>query len=181
MSRVRPGYRIRHARQGELEALPEIERRAAERFTGFGLAEVFSQIVTPIGLLRERERVGRVWVATAADDHPVGFAVASTLDENAHLDELDVLPDHGCNGIGTALVETVCAWARANGHGALTLSTLRSVPFNAPFYTKLGFRILTETELTPALRQLLDSEARLGLPMEDRVLMCRGLNVHRTP
>ena len=155
--------------------LPEIERLAAERFARFGLADVFARIVTPIRLLRERARAGQVWVAAGDDDRPVGFAVACTVDGNAHLDELDVHPDHGRRGIGTALVETACPWAQSAGHLAITLSTLRNVPWNAPFYAKLGFRVLTETELTQALRQLLESEARLGLPMEDRVLMRREL------
>ena len=172
---MEPGYKIRLARQGELTELPEIERLAAERFASFGLAEVFSQIVTPLELLRERARTDQVWVAAGDDDRPVGFAVASTLDGNAHLDELDVHPDHSRRGIGTALVETVCEWARAAGHRAITLSTLRDVPWNAPFYARLGFRILAERELTQALRQLLESEARLGLPMKGRVLMRRDL------
>ena len=172
---VEPGYRIRHAQPGELVALPEIERLAAERFAGFGLAEIFSRIVTPVGQLRERARVGQVWVAAGEDDRPVGFAVVSTLDGNAHLDEVDVHPDHGRRGIGSALVETACAWAGSAGYRAITLSTLRGVPWNAPFYVKLGFRVLAERELTQALRQLLEHEARLGLPMKDRVVMRRDL------
>ena len=169
------GYQIRLARVDELAALPDIERRAAERFACFGLAEVFSRIVTPLELLRDREGAGQVWVAVGDDDRPVGFAVVSILDGNAHLDELDVLPDHGCRGIGTALVETACTWARSAGYHAITLSTLRGIPWNAPFYAKLGFRILAEDELTQPLRELLDHEARLGLPMENRVLMRRGI------
>lgn len=172
---MEPGYRIRHARQGELAALPEIERLAAERFAAFGLAEVFSRIVTPVGLLRERARGGQVWVAVGDDDHPIGFAVVSALDDHAHLDEVDVHPDHGRRGIGTALVETACEWARSAGKRAITLSTLRNVPWNAPFYAKLGFSTLGKTELTGPLRQLLESEASLGLPMKDRVLMRRHL------
>ena len=164
-------YRIRLSRADELATLPEIERLAAERFACFGLAEVFSQIVTPLKLLRERHDTGQVWVAAGDDDRPVGFAVVSILDGNAHLDELDVLPDHGRRGLGTALVETACTWARSVGYRAITLSTLRDVRWNAPFYVQCGFRILTEKEFTPALRGLLDSEARLGLPMKNRVLM----------
>ncbi|MCP4590970.1 MAG: GNAT family N-acetyltransferase [bacterium] len=167
------GYRIRRPRRDELAALPEIERLAAERFASVGLAEVMSQIVTPVELLRERAQAGQVWVAAGEEDQPVGFAVVSVLDGNAHLDELDVHPEHGRRGIGSALVETVCEWARATGYCAVTLSTLRNVPWNAPLYGKLGFRILLVRELTPALLQLLESEARLGLPMEDRVLMRR--------
>ena len=172
---MEPGYRIRHVRPGELAALPEIERFAAERFASFGLAEIFSRIVTPLGLLRERAQAGQVWVAVGDDDRPVGFAVVSTLDGNAHLDEVDVHPDHGRRGIGAALVETACAWARSAGYRAITLSTLRNVPWNAPFYLKRGFRILAETELTQALQELLESEARLGLPMQGRVLMRRDI------
>ena len=172
---VEPGYQIRHARVDELGALPEIERLAAGRFASFGLEEVFSRIVTPLELLRERQRAGQVWVAADDADRPVGFVVVSILDDNAHLDELDVLPDHGRRGIGTALVDTACASARLAGYHAITLSTLRDIPWNAPFYAKLGFRILAENELTQPLRDLLDSEARLGLPMENRVLMRRDL------
>lgn len=156
-------------------ALSEIERLAAVRFEGFGLAEVFSRIVTPLDLLRERARVGQVWVAASDDDSPVGFAVASSCDGNAHLDEVDVHPDHGRRGIGSALVLAVCAWARSAGYGVVTLSTLRNVPWNAPFYIKLGFSVLEETELTLGLQQLLEHEARIGLPMADRVLMRKDL------
>ena len=172
---MEPGYRIRPARQSELAALPEIERLAAERFEDFGLAEVFSRIVTSLELLRARARAGQVWVAAGDDDRPIGFAVGATLDGDAHLDELDVHPKHGRRGIGTALVETACAWARSAGYRAITLSTLRQVPWNAPFYVKLGFTILAETELTQTQRELLNYEARLGLPMNGRVLMRRGL------
>ncbi|MHC4696958.1 MAG: GNAT family N-acetyltransferase [Planctomycetota bacterium] len=170
-----PAYQIRHARQSELATLPEIERLAAERFADFGLAEILSRIVTPLALLRERARASAVWVAVGDDDRPVGFAIASTLGGHAHLDEVDVHPDHGRRGIGTALVETACEWARSAGFCAITLSTLQNVPWNAPFYARLGFRILTDKELTQALRQLLESEARLGLPMKHRVLMRRDL------
>ena len=172
---MEPGYQIRLARADELGALPEIERRAAERFAPYDLTEVFSRIVTPLELLRERQSAGQVWVVVGDDDRPVGFAVVSILDGNAHLDELDVLPDYGRRGIGTALVETACAWARSDGYHAITLSTLRDIPWNAPFYARLGFRILAENELTQPLRELLDHEARLGLPMQNRVLMRRDL------
>ena len=169
------GYRIRLARHSELASLPEIERVAAERFAEYGLADVLSRIVTSLDLLHDRVETGQVWVGVDAEDRPVGFAVVSTLDGNAHLDEVDVLPDHGRRGIGMALVETACAWARSGGYRAITLSTLRHIPWNAPFYSRLGFRILVEEELTRPLRQRLEHEARLGLPMKDRVLMRRDL------
>jgi GNAT superfamily N-acetyltransferase len=169
------GYCVRRAGPGDLPALPELERLAAVRFAEYGLAEVMSRIVTPIGMLRDRQAAGQVWVAADQNDSPVGFAVATVLDGAVHLDELDVLPEHGRKGIGTALVKAVCIWAARAGCPSITLSTLRHVPWNAPFYAKLGFEILAGEEFTPALRDLLAYEARVGLPMEDRVLMRRAL------
>ncbi len=170
-----PDYQIRLARQDEVAALSEIERLAAVRFASFGLAETFSRIVMPLDLLTEHAQAGRVWVAANDRDLPVGFAVGTTVGDNAHLDELDVHPDHGRRGIGRTLVETVCAWAKQASYPAITLSTLANIPWNAPFYARLGFRILAEAELTQPQRDLLEFDARLGLPMDNRVMMLRNL------
>jgi len=51
-----------------------------------------------------------------------------------------VLPSHGRRGIGRLLVFTVRRWAEDAGHAGVTLSTLREIPWNAPFYERCGFR-----------------------------------------
>jgi ribosomal protein S18 acetylase RimI-like enzyme len=170
-----PSYRIRQARHEDLPLLTQIEREAAIRFKPFGLAELLAAIVTPQEILVEACAEGHVWVAVGADDTPVGFAVASVIDGVAHLDELDVHPSHGRRGLGTALVETVCQWASDAGFAAMTLSTLRDIPWNAPFYERLGFRILRSDELTPGLQCLIEVEAEYGLPPQGRVIMRREL------
>ncbi len=155
--------------------LPEIERRAGTRFEAYGLGKVMTEILTPFDQLEQGRAEQRLWVAAAADDRPVGFALACVVDSNAHLDELDVLPEHGRHGIGTALVETACAWGRANGFKAITLSTLSHIPWNAPFYSRLGFRILPPDELSETLQSLLREEVEHGLPADHRVVMRREL------
>jgi GNAT superfamily N-acetyltransferase len=172
-----PFYCIRQARRQELPALTQIERDAAIRFKPFGLAELFAVIVTPPEILEEAHAAGHVWVVVGEDDVPVGFAVASVIDGVAHLDELDVHPSHGRRGLGTALVETVCQWASAAGFPAMTLSTLRDIPWNAPFYERLGFRILAPEELTPGLQGLVEMETDYGLPTQGRVIMRRELSI----
>lgn len=114
-------------------------------------------------------------MAAGPDEQPVGFALVSVVDGLAHLEELDVHPEHGRRGLGTALVETVREWARNAGFKAITLSTFRDVPWNAPFYAQLGFRVLTEDELTEGLLQLREAEAGRGLPIRARVMMRREL------
>jgi N-acetylglutamate synthase-like GNAT family acetyltransferase len=72
-------------------------------------------------------------------------------------------------------VEAVCDWARASGHRAVTLTTLRHIPWNAPWYQRRGFRVLEENELSEALRDLLQEEIQRGLPADQRVALRREL------
>jgi GNAT superfamily N-acetyltransferase len=166
-------YHIRLARNDDLIALPDVERAANALFADYDLAEQLSDILTPIEALREGVKADRLWVATDELNRPVGFALASVVGDNAHLDELDVHPAHGRRGLGAALVETVCDWARASGYRAITLTTLRHIPWNAPWYLRMGFRVLEENELSPALRDLLQEEIQRGLPADQRVAMRR--------
>jgi GNAT superfamily N-acetyltransferase len=168
-------YRVRPARPEDLALLPAIERRAAERFAGHPIASGFGAETTPEGMLRDGLAAGRLWVAASGAGEVVGFALASVVGGEAHLQEVDVLPEHGRRGVGRALVEAVCAWARGDGFAAVTLTTLADVPWNAPYYEKLGFRRLSVTQLTPSLRARLADEAQRGLGAETRVAMRRQL------
>lgn len=166
-------YTIRPARPTEITQISSIEFAAAARFAPYGLAALFSVKLTPLEILAEGQGRGTLWVAADAHDQPVGFALAGEVGINAHLDELDVHPDHGRQGLGTRLVATACAWAQQAGYPAITLTTLEYIPWNAPFYSRLGFKILSESELSPSLRALLQAEVEAGLPGEGRVAMQR--------
>ncbi len=50
------------------------------------------------------------------------------------------------------LLERVIESARQMGYPAVTLTTFREVPWNAPFYTRLGFAMLDELTLPAGLR-----------------------------
>ena len=170
-------YTIRLARRAELGRLPDIERRAAARFreraAALGLSEEDLSDARSLESLRAASDDGRVWVAADDDDRPVGFAVASALGSCAHLDEMDVLPEHGGRGLGARLLEAVCTWARRRGFAAVTLTTFRDVPWNAPFYAKHGFAPLAVEDLPPELRALREREAESGLRPDLRVVMRR--------
>jgi len=167
-------YKIRLADPQDIPSLPEIEQAAGKLFAGLDLVQDLNHTV-PVEELKRAQKASRLWVATGLDGQPVGFALAIEVDGLAHLDELDVHPEHGRRGLGTALVETVCEWAKSTGFKAITLSTFSDVPWNAPFYARLGFHILTEDELTECLLQLRETEAGLGLPISKRVVMRREL------
>ena len=84
---------------------------------------------------------------------------------------MDVHPNHGRLGIGAALVRTVICWARAEGHPTVTLTTFRHLPWNAPFYRRLGFLDVPDEDLSAELAQHLDNEERNGLDRSKRVAM----------
>jgi hypothetical protein len=48
-------------------------------------------------------------------------------------------------------VQAVCAWATGQGFDAVTLTTYRDVPWNAPFYARLGFVVVAEQDLSRGL------------------------------
>ncbi len=127
--------------------------------------------VASLSAIEEAQRQGLLWVADAASGKLVGFALGERLDDGLHLEELDVLPEHGRQGVGTRLVGAFCDGARGRGLAAVTLCTFRDVPWNAPFYERLGFRILGEGELTPGLAARVREEEKAGLPRELRVAM----------
>jgi GNAT superfamily N-acetyltransferase len=164
-------YRIRQALAADLEALPAIEIEAGKLFAEIGLGSETEGDATSPEDFAHCHAQGLLWVAVDAADAPVGFAFVEIIGGLVHLEELDVHPDHGRRGVGAALVEAVIEFARARGFRAVTLTTFRDVPWNMPFYSRLGFRPLSDAELSPELRQVVDDETSRGLPPEQRVVM----------
>ena len=169
-------WSIRAANPADLASLAEIERRAGVRFEAIPALAGIPEILAPADAIVAAHARGYVWIAASADaDEPIGFAYADVVDGALHLEELDVLPRWGRRGIGRALVAAVVASAHRAGLAAVTLTTFRDVPWNAPFYAGLGFRVLETHELSPGLEALLAAEGARGLPRDLRVAMRREL------
>ncbi len=169
------GYTIALAGSGDVRVLPQIERAAQVMFQVYpgdlGIPEELYDLTTPVETFEAAQRLGRLWVATASGGAPVGFALVDELAGYAHLDELDVLPDHGRRGIGTALLAAVCSWARARGYPAVSLRTFRDVPWNAPFYRSRGFTVVESAALSQqhVVREAMEQQR--GLRTDIRVTM----------
>jgi GNAT superfamily N-acetyltransferase len=161
-------YTVRSARPDDLPLLPALERAAAAQFRDshyptLADAELTS---TTIDLTRED-----VWVVVDAADQPVGFAMVRMLAEAPHLHELNIHPQHARQRLGQRLIQEVAHRAQAQGASALTLMTFADVPWNGPYYTRLGFRILDEAAWTPALWTIRHAEEVAGLPLAHRICM----------
>jgi GNAT superfamily N-acetyltransferase len=165
-------YTIRQARPKDLALLPAIELAAARLLVGHAPQSILNETTTDEAL-NTAQRQGHLWVALA-DDVAVGFAHIEVLEPAvAHLEEIDVHPQHGRRGLGTKLVRAVCAWAIAAGYQSVTLTTFRDVPWNMPFYARLGFEVIPSEALSPALRSVVQDETGRGLDPTRRVAMQR--------
>jgi len=173
--------RIEPAQVGDLPKLARVERAANRLFVERGVAGVGADDVTSLAELAEARAAGLLWVARSEGGEPVGFALLCLVDGQPHVEEIDVDPAFGRRGIGRALLETALVWARGAGHRAVTLTTFRDIPWNAPFYESAGFRLLTPREVGPGLAAIVHEEAARGLDPGERVVMRRELAVEPKP
>ena len=156
-----------------METLRSIEVAAGRLFADIGMASIAGDPPPPVEELAIYQRHGRAWVYADSDVGPVGYLLAGQVDGNAHIDQVSVHPSFGRRGIGRRLIDHLCAQARDEGLPAVTLTTFASVPWNAPYYRRCGFRIMDQSELGPELIRLRLDEQDKGLDREPRVAMIR--------
>jgi GNAT superfamily N-acetyltransferase len=129
---------IRAAHRDDLALLVEIERAAGERFRSLGMDLVEDDDPGSVAELVPYAESGRAFASVGDDDRPVGYLLLDVVD-GAHVEQVSVHPDLARQGIGRALIERAATWARGHGLDALTLTTYIEVPWNGPFYERLGF------------------------------------------
>jgi GNAT superfamily N-acetyltransferase len=144
---------VRTAAPAEFGRLREIELEADALYATVGIG--------PFPAADVHDRLDEVAAVFAAGDPPVGFVSIDVVDGCAHIDQLSVLSDHGGRGIGRALLEEAVRWAREAGLPAVTLTTFRDVPWNAPFFRRFGFE--TVDDPAPGLAAVRAAERAEGL------------------
>lgn len=171
-------YVVRAARPGEAALLAGIERAALDRFRAIGRsaeADAFAADTMPLAFAEQCIAAGGLFVV-ARGDALAGFAAADTRDGYVHLAEVDVHPDHAGHGLGARLIDAVTAWGAAQGCAGVTLSTFTDIPWNRPYYARLGFRDFPRALWGHAhWRTWLAQEEEGALDMTRRCMMARDL------
>jgi ribosomal protein S18 acetylase RimI-like enzyme len=135
---------------------------------------VASDRVTPAKFYRPLISQGLIWVAVDRGT-PIGFAYCEVFDDELHLWELAVRLGDQRRGAGRALVAAAVEAAQERGLHAITLTTFRDIPWNRPFYGRLGFVEVAQDEAEPRLAGLAVREAAMGLDLANRCAMRRVL------
>ncbi|GAA0682935.1 GNAT family N-acetyltransferase [Streptomyces cellulosae] len=163
--------RIRPATPGDLPALQDVERAAGAPFRDLGMPEIADDDPPTLDELERYRKAGRCWVAADEQDRPTAYLTAEPVDGALHVEQVSVHPRAARRGVGRTLLAHAAEHARERDLRALTLTTFTEVPWNAPYYARLGFRVLSEPELTPGLRRIRAEESAHGLDQWPRVCM----------
>ncbi len=165
-------YTIERARKTDLPFLADIELAAATLFPEEDLPNNLRQTCHTEDFFQSALDRSHLWVARNKEDgNPIGFALVTIVDDVVHLTEMDVLPEFTRRGVGRALIAAVREWAEDAAYDRITLTTFRHLPWNGPFYRRLGFLEIPEPLLPKPLAEILAAEANLGLDPAKRIGM----------
>ncbi len=168
---------IRPAREADVQRLVVVEVEAGNLFRTIGMAQVAEDVPRDSDL-REAVAAERIWVADVGAEI-AGYICAEVLDGNAHIAQVSVAPDHAGRAIGRSMIEYVEQWGRAAELPATTLTTFREVPWNGPYYLRLGYRVLPDDLIGPELSRTMEHEA--SLPGIDAALRCAMAKANQPP
>lgn len=161
--------RVRLATEADLPRLPEIELSAVDAFLNTSIPPGPLSTATPAEGWRDALNHGTLWVIDGEGGTPIGFLGAHQDGGELHILEFDVEAGHQGKGLGRLLLNHVIAWARAEGLSDLTLTTFRDIPWNGPFYAKMGFEEISDADMPPHLAETLEAERARNL--EERCAM----------
>ncbi|MFE9660831.1 GNAT family N-acetyltransferase [Streptomyces sp. NPDC005955] len=170
----RAAFAVRSVRTEELPRLQEVERAAGRAFADIGMPEIAEDDPPPLDELARFAALDACWVAVSRGTGTVvAYLLAEPVDGGLHVEQVSVHPEAARRGVGRTLLDHAAARAGAVGAAALTLTTFTEVPWNAPYYVRIGFRVLDENELTPGLREIRQREAAHGLDRWPRAVLWR--------
>jgi GNAT superfamily N-acetyltransferase len=157
---------VRPALSFEIETVRDIERASAQRFVGL-MDALAADEPSPASVLAARIDAGGLLV-TEVDGILAAFVMFRPIGDGLYIEQIDVLPAFERRGIGAALIEAVGLRTHR-----LLLSTFRDVPWNAPYYRRLGFLDLDDKKLAPDLQEIRREHLARGLDESLRVFMER--------
>ncbi len=167
-------FLIRLARAHDIPLMQALERDAAQAFRAIGYDFCADG---PVRTVDEHERglkEGASFIAEI-DGKAAGFILMWPVDGHAHITEVSVSTQFQKRGIGRSLVAAGEDWARAQGYDIVTLTTFRDVPWNAPFYSSLGYEGFSPSGDEGDLAAVQTEEAHSGYGIRPRIAMRKAL------
>lgn len=167
-------YQIRTATVADAAKVIAVILDAGSMFRDAQMAQVSDNPPPTMEDMEALIRTGSAWVAEH-DGRVVGCILVRLLDGSAHIEQVSTARTHQRRGLGRRLVQRAEDWARAQGHDTITLTTFTDVAWNAPYYARLGYRVLAANDIGQDLAGVRAKEAADGLDEWARCAMARDL------
>lgn len=165
---------IRFAQPADLPAVRLVEMSAATVFVGTHMDSAANDAPNDAADLLAAIAAALMWVATDADE-VIGFVFAEPCTDGLYVRELSVAAPCHRRGHGSALMATLTAAARMRGDRQLVLTTDRILPWNAPFYQRLGFRLVEGSAIPAEAQRRLARQYAAGFDPAQRCAMVMPL------
>ena len=162
---------IRLSVKNDLNQLAAVELSAAKKFIEY-LGDNAEQGQETLGaeILIKSHDTHNLWIAEAKNK-VIGFLCALPIPNGLHIEEISVCSNHQGGGIGKDLIHTIIKEAITRGHAFISLTTDKEIPWNRPFYERLGFVICEETKCTGTLNDFLMKDKSHSKTPENRIAM----------
>ncbi|MBC7504805.1 MAG: GNAT family N-acetyltransferase [Sandarakinorhabdus sp.] len=165
---------IRLATPADLPAVHAVELSAGTVFAGTHMDFAANHAPNHPADLLTAIRRRLMWVAVT-DATPIGFLFAEPCNEGLYLRELAVAAPSQQQGHGAALMAIGIAAARERRDPLVMLTTDRTLPWNAPFYARLGFTIAEGDAIPREAQRRLAGQYAMGFSPAHRCAMVMDL------
>jgi len=160
---------IRPADANDAEKLNDIEGDAAQLFSHLG--NKFASIdLAPMSASFYADAISQnqmIWIAEILGE-PVGFLRAKPVDNLLYCAEVSVARGHQSKGLGQQLISHFVDYAKSNEFAGVSGITFETVPWNAPYYLKLGFELLSNQHIGAELSKIASSDKENALRRADK-------------
>lgn len=166
--------RIRLASADEIHKIAPLEKAAAEAFRRIGMDAIADDAPIADSILMQAVQDQRLWVAV---EYGVlkAYLLGDFLPHSLHIDQVTVHPDASRRGLGALMIESVSADPRSKERGFITLTSFANVPWNAPYYERIGFLDIAESDWPEGVSEKVAEEQQHGLAAWPRVVMQREI------
>lgn len=176
---------VRTAVLEDIDRLRDLEAKAALIFRDVDGLQHFADGEPSMSIEQQIELVTKAGILVICDsssrllcgvDEPAGFISVDVVDECLHIFEISVAPQFQRRGLSARLIDAAVEMAKQRGVNALSLTTDRFVPWNAPMYAKRGFVETEASKLGLGHVKIVEHEERDGLDLSRRCTMVRRLH-----
>jgi GNAT superfamily N-acetyltransferase len=173
---MKPEIRIRAATLEDIDTIIEVETDAGQRFRDVNLGWVADLPgVTAESIKPIIEASGVLIAESTKTPNAIGFIALTKLDDGAFIIEISTRMDATGQGIGRQLMDAADEWARGQSLPYIALTTFEKVPFNGPWYERLGFSITEPDVGHKELAEAIEGERDSVLGKEPRIAMIKHL------